>query len=214
MKDNYQNEIYWKEKLKDCKDNDIDFLSDIWLEKYSSLVNSINKGKALDLGCGLGQYTKYLSDLGFDVVSCDISLEALEKLNESIECANTICLDMREPLSFLDETFELVFANLSIQYFDKETTINLLNEIRRILKNGGYFIGNVNSIKTFPNIKDVAEEVEPYFYCHKNGKCERLWDEEQIKLFLKDFSIIELNENTTKRWNKTKVMWKFIARKK
>lgn len=56
---------------------------------------------------------------------------------------------MSKPLPFKDKSFNLVFANLSIHYFDKKTTMNLLKEIKRILKCNGYFIGSVNSSKTF-----------------------------------------------------------------
>lgn len=132
MENNYWNDSYWKKYLETHKDEKLDFLSDIWLEKYDNILKGITKGNALDLGCGLGQYTKYLIDKGFNVLSADISGEALQKLKENIPEANIRRLDMSKPLPFDNNSFELVFANLSIHYFDEETTINLLKEIRRI----------------------------------------------------------------------------------
>lgn len=211
MKNNYWNDIYWKKHLNDHQGEKLDFLSDFWIEKYADTFNNIPKGKALDLGCGLGQYTKYLMDKGYDVISSDISTEVLNKLKFNIPNANIKQLDMSKPLPFADNSFNLVFANLSIHYFDKKTTINLLKEIKRIIKNHGYFIGSVNSSKTFKFIKDSAKEIEENYY-FKNGRNVRLWNKEQFDEFFKDFILEELNEVETTRWNRTKIMWEFIAK--
>lgn len=61
--------------------------------KNEDIINKITTGKALDLGCGLGQYTKYLLNKEFDVILADISIEVLNKLKENIARAKTIQLD-------------------------------------------------------------------------------------------------------------------------
>lgn len=211
MQSNYWNDSYWKKHLEEHKGEDLDFLSDLWIDKYLDIVNSISKGKALDLGCGLGQYTRYLIDKGFEVTSADISNEVLKELKQKIKNADIMQLDMSEKLPFEDSTFDFVFANLSIHYFDKETTVKLLKEIKRIIRDGGYFIGSVNSTKTFKFIQDVAKEIEPNYY-FENGRNVRLWDREQFDYFFKEYDLEVLEEITTTRWNKTKIMWEFAAR--
>lgn len=211
MEENYWNNIYWKNHLKENKGKKLDFLSDLWIEKYSNVIDALPKGKALDLGCGLGQYTKYLLNKGFDVISADISIEALNNLKSNMHNANIKEIDMSNPLPFEDETFDLVFANLSIHYFDKKITIQLLKEIHRIIKKNGYFIGTVNSTKTFKFIKDYAIELESNYYS-ENGRNIRLWDKKQFDEFFNDFILEELHEVETTRWNKTKIMWEFIAK--
>jgi SAM-dependent methyltransferase len=191
----------------------LDFLSDLWLDKYNNIVNLIPRGKALDLGCGIGQYTKYLMDKGFDVISSDISSEALNVLSEHIENAKTIELDMSKKLPFEDNTFDLVFANLSIHYFDSATTVKVLKEIKRVIKNDGYFIGSVNSTQTFQFIKDKAIEIEPNYY-YESGRNIRLWDITQFEIYFNECDKIALNEVTTKRWDRTKIMWEFIYKVK
>jgi SAM-dependent methyltransferase len=128
----YWNNKYWKKFLGEKRSEDLDFLSDLWINKYIEVFDKIPRGKTIDLGCGLGQYTKYLMDKGFDVLSCDISAEVLKGLKENITNAKTLELDMSKPLPFNDNSFNLVFANLSIHYFDTNTTIELLREIRSI----------------------------------------------------------------------------------
>jgi len=155
----------------------------------------------------------YLSEKGFDVVSCDISAAVLAKLKEKNPSANVLELDMSKPLPFEDNSFDLVFANLSIHYFDAETTKRLLSEIRRVLTDDGYFIGSVNSSKTFKGIQDVAVELEPNYYQEKD-RYVRLWNKEQFDYFFGDFDFEILEEVTTTRWERTKIMWEFLSKVK
>ena len=134
MGNNYWNDEYWKKNLANHEKEELDFLSDIWLNKYEELLKKVRVGEALDLGCGLGQYTQFLLSKGFHTLSADISKDVLEKVKENNPKTEIIQLDMSTPLPFKDKQFDLVFANLSIHYFDTETTKKLLKEIKRILK--------------------------------------------------------------------------------
>lgn len=206
MDNNYWNEEYWKRHLD--KNEKMDILDDLWIKKHEDLINSFN-GKVLDLGCGIGQYTKYFLDKNFKVISADISVEALKRIDESIEKANTIQVDMGKKLPFEDNAFDIVFANLSIHFFDKLTTEKLVNEIKRITKNNGYFIGSVNSTKAYEFIKDHVVELEQNYY-DSNGRNVRLFDKAQMEYFFKDFELVSLEEVQTIRFNKRKDMIEFI----
>lgn len=209
----YWNDTYWKKQLENHEGKNQDFLYDLWADKYQYIIEKINRGTALDLGCGLGQCTKYFMGKGFSVISADISSEVLQRLKSEIKNAQIIQLDMSKLFLFEDDSFDLVFANLSIHYFDKETTISLLKEINRILKPNGYFIGSVNSSKSFVLIKDDATELEPNYY-YESGRNVRLWDQVQFDSFFKDFDLEVLEEVTTTRWNRTKIMWEFVGKSK
>lgn len=205
---NYWNDIYWKNNLNKNKLENLDFLKDIWVDKYSNIIDNIPKGKCLDLGCGLGQYTKYFKDKGFDVISCDISEIVLETLSNIMPDAKTKKLDMSQDFPFPDDSFDVVVANLSIHYFDYKTTKKLLREIKRVLKNDGYFIGSVNSDKTFTFLVEPQKIEENYY--KELDRFVRLWNKEQFDDFFKNFKKVLLEEVTTTRWNKIKIMWEFI----
>lgn len=213
MSEKYWNDDYWSKWLKKHEGEKLDFLDDLWLNKYEDIINSIPKGTVLDLGCGIGQYSKYFLDKGFDVVSADISMSALNKLKENIENTNIVKLDMSEKLEFADNTFDLVFANLSIHYFDKKTTEKLIAEIKRILKSDGYFIGSVNSTKYYEYIKDKVVKLDENYYL-RDGINIRLFDIKQFEEYFKDFECIKLNEVRIMRWNQPKDMWEFIFKLK
>ncbi len=96
------------------------------------------KGKLLDLGAGVGQDSIYFSTLGYDVVATDLDIT---KLISNIADKNATLkprqVDLRKPMAFMDGEFDIVYAHLSLHYFDQQTTANIFSEIYRTLKPGG-----------------------------------------------------------------------------
>lgn len=163
MQDNsqeYWNDEYWKYVINN---NKADFIKESWLEKFIAEINKVESKTAIDLGCGIGQDTKWLLDKGFDVVSGDFSDRALNKLKEIIPNSKTMQIDIKEKLPFEDNSIGLINANLSIHYFSMENTIKIFNEIRRVLKPNGLFVGRVNSDKNEGYIQENTKEIEKTF---------------------------------------------------
>ena len=202
MSDYFKNDEYWKEHINKPLEEDI------WIDEYKKYFE--NKGKCLDLGCGIGQYSKKLIEYGYDVISADISDIALNKVKEFN--TNVIKVDMREKLPFKSDEFDLVFANLSIHYFSDVDTHKLMEEIKRILKNGGLFIGSVNGIQGYEKIKDTAVELEKHYWLNKN-KYVRLFDIEDLKNYLGIFDILQIEERETIRFNHKKNYLVFFVKK-
>lgn len=200
--DYFKNDEYWSKHINK------DLEEDLWIDEYKTYLNS--KGKCLDLGCGIGQYSKQLIKYGYDVVSADISEIALNKVKDFNK--NVVKLDMRNKLSFLDSEFDLVFANLSIHYFSDEDTKKLLLEIKRILKDNGLFIGSVNGIQGMKVMRNEAKEIEYHFYEYKDKQI-RLFDVSDIKKYLEDFNIIKIDERETIRFEHKKNYIVFIVKK-
>lgn len=202
MKDYFKNDEYWKENIN--KELEVD----MWIDEYKYYFN--NKGICLDLGCGIGQFSKRLMEYGYEVVSSDISDIALTKVKEFNK--NIKKIDMREKLPFLDNTFDVIFANLSIHYFSDNETKELILEIKRILKTNGIFIGSVNGLEGYNEIKDTAKELEKNYYYNKN-KYIRLFDDKELEKYLNVFSIEKIEKRKTIRFNHEKNYWIFICKK-
>lgn len=212
MQDNsqkYWNDEYWEYVINN---NKADFIKESWLEKYMAEINKVESKTAIDLGCGIGQDTKWLLDKGFDVVSCDFSDKALNKLKETISNSKTMQIDIKEKLPFEDNSIGLINANLSIHYFSMENTIKIFNEIRRVLKPNGLFVGRVNSDKNEDYIQEDTKKIEKDFY-YINGIYKRLFNKEQFDILTKDWKVLVLNENIIVRLNKKKALWEFILEK-
>lgn len=203
MKDTYfKNDEYWKDHISK------EIEEDIWIREYKEYFN--RKGKCLDLGCGIGQYSKELMSYGYEVTSSDISDIALEKVKEFN--SNVIKLDMKEKLPFSDNEFDLVFANLSIHYFSDKDTKKLMIEIKRILKKDGLFIGSVNGLEGYEKIKETAIEIEKHYWFNKN-KYIRLFDKEDLKNYLSIFNIINIEEREIIRFEHKKNYLIFLVKK-
>ena len=202
MKDYFKDDEYWKAHINK------ELEEDIWINEYKEYIDG--KGLCLDLGCGIGQYTKAFMEYGYDVISSDISNIALDKVKEFNN--NIVKVDMREVLPFEDNKFNIVFANLSIHYFNDEDTKRLMEEVKRILKKGGLFIGSVNGIEGLKNIKDDAKELDYHYYYYKD-KYIRLFDLDDLKKYLNIFEILKLDERETIRFEHKKNYKVFIVRK-
>ena len=205
----YWNEKYW---VRHMRDDDLDNIEDAWIEKYDEMISSYS-GKLLDLGCGVGQYSKYFDDKGFSVTSADISERALAYLSEKYAGIDTVRVDMTQPLPFADNSFDVVFANLSIHFFSESDTRSLIAEVKRILKDDGIFVGSCNSSKAYKYIADCSSVLEDGFYREDGGRTVRLFDKAQFNRFFADWQEVVLVETETVRFNKSKNMWEFIYKK-
>ena len=104
---------------------------DDWLDSYKYALDSCNTS-VLDLGCGTGNDTLYLTERGFDVIACDYSEVALEKINKEFCNVKTKLVDISKPLPFADNFFDLIIADLSLHYFDEQTTKKIMLECLKI----------------------------------------------------------------------------------
>jgi len=153
---------------KDPPEKDIDILMEL---KPS--------GKVLDISIGDGANSEYFIENGYNVYGTDISDVAINTISEKHPEYNWIVHDTENNFPYQDNMFDIVFAKLSLHYFSKEKTYEIMNDIHRILKTDGVFyfmvkISNSGNINT--NKKSYTKEE---------------WED-----FISDFNIIdEIAEN-------------------
>jgi len=97
-------------------------------------------GKALDLGCGTGNYTLELLKRGFDVVGLDASDGMLEVArSKGLNCIKGDAY----ALPFQDRSFDLVLSVTMFEFIHEPERV--LREIHRVLTPGGeVIIGTMN----------------------------------------------------------------------
>lgn len=122
---------------------------DLWLDEYKNILDENKDNEILDLGCGIGADTLYLLERGYNVLSCDFSVEALKSIENNIPNSKTLYLDMMKKFPIADKKYSLIIADLSLHYFNNETTIHIMKEIKRILKDGGVLLARVASVNDF-----------------------------------------------------------------
>ncbi len=116
---------------------------DLWLDKYAAILAESKSIPIIDLGCGFGNDTLYLHERGYSVISCDFSREALKRLEYFIDKPVTLLFDMKERLPFENQSAKIVIADLSLHYFSWQETLEIVAEIKRVLKKDGYLLARV-----------------------------------------------------------------------
>lgn len=123
------------------------------IEKY--LINKYFRDKILDLGCGCGRTTKYLYDLGHDVIGVEIVESMVKKAKSNLPKIKFEVGDACN-LRFKDNAFDAVFFSFNgMDFIHPELArIDAIKEISRILKPGGYFIfSSHNPLALFFNFR-------------------------------------------------------------
>lgn len=185
---------------------------DLWLNKHIDILEKNKDKEIIDLGCGTGADTLYLTERGYKVIACDYSEEALKILNKFIPEVKTIQIDISKTLPFQKESMGLIIADLSLHYFNNETTKNIVKEINRVLKPNGYLIVRVNSINDFNYGAGSGKEIEKNFYLTEDGY-KRFFSEEDIRCYFEEFIIEECAQKSVMKYGNEKKAFEFVVRK-
>ena len=178
-------EKHWNDEYAELNKSGIRPHYDNWLEKYMDVIKS-TKSPVLDLGCGSGNDTLFLVERGPKVISCDYSQEALNLVKNSIPSADVRLVDISKRLPFSDEEFNVIIADLSLHYFNSETTYQVMREIKRILKHGGHLYARVNSTEDVNHGAGRGEKIEDNYY-YVDGYNKRFFTLDDVNKY---FSII------------------------
>lgn len=171
-----------------------------WIDKPSifaeqAIVYFPKQGKILELGAGQAQDSCFFAGQGYEVTATDIEDTALELAGKKAADQHVTVelqkVDLREALPFADESYDIVYAHLSLHYFDHETTQRLFSEIHRVLKPGGVFAFFVNSVND-PEYQTGVELEPDYFQIGKASK--RYFSEQTAREFAKAFEVALLDE--------------------
>ena len=123
-------------------------LPDFLFERYSfdskqilyHLMKTIgNGGSILDVGCGVGVFSRLLKYLGFKVIAIEHpSVYALIKDDLKERGIPLIALDIEhDPLPFSEKSFDAILLLHVIEHLQPTSVVALLNECYRVLRNGG-----------------------------------------------------------------------------
>lgn len=183
----------WSDLHKMYKEQD-------WIDKPSIFAEQAIKyfpqnGKVLELGAGQAQDGRFFAAHGYEVTATDFEETALEIAKQKAASESLVLdfqkVDLRNALPFEDESFDVVYAHLSLHYFDKETTQRIFAEIRRVLRKGGVFAFFVNSVHD-PEYNTGTKLESDYFQIDKTAK--RYFSEQTAREFAHSFDVQLVDE--------------------
>ena len=187
--------------------------NDPWLERWENILETARQGNVLELGCGSGRDSRYLTEMGLNLIAGDYSPAALEVCRRHAPRADARLLDIRSPLPFQNDAFRIIVASLCLHYFPWAQTINIMTEIRRCLAPGGFLLVRVNSTGDIHYGATGHPEVEPGLY-RVDGEFKRFFDREAVeRLIGGDWNVHGLEELTVHRYDSPKVVWEVVLEK-
>ena len=182
------------------------------MDRYDNILSESRETPVIDLGCGLGEDTLYLLKRDCRVISCDFSQTALDKLSSLDRRVRTNCFDMRDGLPFKDGEAHVIVADLSLHYFSREDTENIILDIGRVLDRDGYLLCRLNSVNDiFYGAGDGREVEENYF--DRQGHLKRFFDRDSIDQFFRDWVVTYCEEKVIYRFGRPKTAWEAVMEK-
>ena len=140
-------------------------LDRILLKSFAS--ENHDTGKLIDLGCGPGQSTKYLSDCGLtDILGVDISSKMVTVAKDINPHLNFETADILN-LKYSDKTFSSAVAFYAIVHFDYEQLKTAFREIKRVLTDNGQFLFSFHvgdNLVHMDNFLDHQVNIDFYFF--------------------------------------------------
>jgi len=180
---------YWESKW----DNRPEEKENDFAKRSFDLIKNKKFKKILDLGCGDGRDSKYFAKKGLEVVGVDFSESGIKKIQQN-KAENIKILNKNiEDIVFPNNSFDIVYAHLSLHYFNNETTDKIFNKIYDILKPDGYFFVKCKS--TDDSLFGVGEKMGKNMY--KKSHTRHFFSKEYMKEKLTKFKIIKIRKTSS-----------------
>lgn len=172
-----------------------------WLEPYMELFRAAGVQQVLEVGCGFGTDTRFLSRAGFTVTATDLSPAGLAIAQSIAGEARFLLHDSQERFPLPDGSVDLVVASLSLHYFDFATTRAIVGDLARVLRPAGLLLYRLNA-QSDPKAGAPSREQDRYFY--NEAMCQALFA---------DWESLALAERTVDYLGHPKSLWEGLVRK-
>jgi SAM-dependent methyltransferase len=158
---------------------EIDFVEDFWTQRWESqaafppaeavarreeyrimlpYLEGLPRGsRILDGGCGLGEWTVFLADQGFEAVGLDISERTIGRLQQNFPQGKFLRRDIRAT-ELEDASFDAYFSWGTFEHFENGPG-DCVKEAYRLLKPGGLLFVSV----PYQNWRHILRECSPRY---------------------------------------------------
>jgi len=135
------------------------------VDEFCNLLPSV-KSKILDLGCGPGNFSKYLYDFkGFhNIYGIDLSNEMIKRARKNVPAAYFEVEDIRK-MTIRPAFFHGVLASFCIPYLSYHETEKLVSDIWKVLKPSGIlYMSCMEGVKCGFEQTSFSGEMAVYIY--------------------------------------------------
>lgn len=141
----------------------VEYFDDDWefIKEIKTFASQLKKGSTvLDLGCGSGYITNYLSSLNMNVIGIDFSKEMIKIAKKNYPKLEFLLADfVNIENHFGENSVDGLIAIYSLYFIPREQFNSMLNSLSKILKDEGIFlfvtqIGKKEDFVTTPLMKE------------------------------------------------------------
>ncbi len=155
--------------------------------------------KVLDLGCGSGWLSIFISKYGFNVTGIDLSSPAIELAKmwaqEDNANVNFIAGDLLN-LPFEESSFNAIVCNSILEHFRLDQAKLLFNKIHNVLTNKGFFFGCFDAVGTGKgDYFELPDSTHIYTDLMRQGMMLRNYSDQELRELLSGFDILSFDKN-------------------
>ncbi|MFZ2188800.1 MAG: class I SAM-dependent methyltransferase [Candidatus Moraniibacteriota bacterium] len=190
MKHEYNQKELWRKTWDDEKHKKVNAFAKRSLaiiEKHGNLKT------LLDLGCGLGQDSAYFAKKDFQVTAVDFSETGVRGIPKDIKNLKPVCQDINN-LKFKHDSFDIIYANLSLHYFDDSATTKIFDKLYDILKKDGLIFIKCKS--TDDAVYGKGGKIAPDVYFFEGRVC-HFFSKEYMKSKLAKFHVMKIRKTAS-----------------
>jgi len=173
-------------------------------------------GTILDLGCGEGRNSLYLSQVGYNIVGIDLSFKAARVMKNNFfeeELKGLVITGDARNLPFLNDSIDGILAHHLFDHLDANGFVHALDEAFRVLKPEGVMLMTVDSFGELAGDNNAVTRDDGSIVFVKGGykgMLARPYREEELSLLPeKGWSI--LKDEMTPRRSKILLLQKNMA---
>ncbi len=147
------------EQIYSQSDNTQNYPDETLVRVVHRLLSPKTHRTILDYGFGSGSNMIHLINKGYELSGVEVSKSAITKLEERLKRIGQkaqLQLSTDGKLPFEDNKFDVVIAWLVLYYNDWDGFYKAMDEINRVLKPGGVFLGTMCSVGDYSHTHSVA----------------------------------------------------------
>lgn len=111
----------------------------------------LQRGNALDFGCGTGRSTRFLRKLGFDVIGVDTSEHMLHRAREQDPQGEYRLVPDGDLTGLAPDSYDLILSAFTFDNIPMERKATFFPLLKSLLKSGGRMINLVSSPEIYVN---------------------------------------------------------------
>lgn len=180
------------------------------------IIEENNISTLLELGCGQGRDSLFFTNFVSNVTSVDISENAINfvkkiKNERNLTNLDLFVHDIKEPLDFLDKSFDMVYSNLALQFFDINQLNEIFSNISKIMSNDSFFMFSTK--KPGDKYFNFGEKISENSFEYKDITRHFFEKSEITHLLEQNFQIISFEEDEHQNLDNTiSAWWKILVK--